>query len=1054
MNIVPHIDVVGDDRIQAILDDPRNFNLRAIRAETIAEWVPDLGTYLAGNTCRSQNGVFRTPGLAASGIPATLRHRFWKEEDAARITGTRYIGLLIYDDENDDYTFEIMAGADPVGAVRPWRHDNRRHLIACSQPAHILGGYIPFTVRAVGKGPCYLESIVFMPECPEPSLLIPDISRLSVRIVQQHATGIRAQVHFVTAEAAATRVEAINERDSGDRVTSQTTESERLHALELPGLRADSRYRVAVTATERGGAAAEAHCILDTTPVQYAPLRTEVPVEIVKLGTEKVSGLPLTFGVPLPAGRFAAPQDCTLVCDNDRVSAQTRVHSRWPDGSARWVLVDVPCPAILDVTPRRQATVLFNTGAHAGDRGLHWRVEDNLIAVESSGLRVTVCRGAAYPIRLERRTNDEAWQDVFATGDSFVAGVLGNGLPIRNGMVNSLVLQEAGPQRAVIRFDLPLLDDRGMEHFRMTVWLHVYAQMPFVHLVQRTVVTSPSLGPAFPASKLDRMPAELERVSPAAAATEGEATSLLTVQSLEMRLPWRGGSDQGCSIVQEHDRAYRLESALGSQRVTGRWPGFLTLGNGNDLFALCIRHFWQTYPKGVRHDEQGLAVTILPKLSGEEPPDYADLWHKLYFWYDETKTQYRLKAGMALRTDVAIGFPGHADEVRTWHDWLENPVVARPDIGHLNQSNALLTITPKASSPHPRYEAMLDRVFDQWTQGVEDRHEYGFMNFGDTYSDAETFWSNNEYDAAFWQYMEFLRGGDPRFCLLASRAAQHTADIDTCNYSRDASQIGGQYIHIPGHVGGYLPPFFRSKMAGSRSQPSHSFLEGEVLHYLLTGDETVGSVVRQTGFRLTRGLRYYDFRNARECGWHLVHLCGVARMEDDPRLLNAAAIIVSVVLEKQEPTGGWEHPLAEAHCLHEPPRCHGEAGFMVGVLLAGLRRYYSLAQDQRVAEAIIGGARWLAKKIYLPDLNLFRYTSCPVCRPPGRMGSQLTEGLAMAYSLTRDEEIGKALHSAIAELGELRRHPATPVGYGQFVNVQARYAATTLHMLEPSGAAG
>ena len=129
MDILSHIDIVGDDRIQAILDDSANFNLRAIRAETLLDWMPDLGQYAAPAICRSQNGVFRTPGLAQSGLPAILRHRFSKEEGAARVVGTKYVSLLVYDDEGDDYTFELSTGSVEIGVLRPWRHDNRRHLI-------------------------------------------------------------------------------------------------------------------------------------------------------------------------------------------------------------------------------------------------------------------------------------------------------------------------------------------------------------------------------------------------------------------------------------------------------------------------------------------------------------------------------------------------------------------------------------------------------------------------------------------------------------------------------------------------------------------------------------------------------------------------------------------------------------------------------------------------------------------------------------------------------------------------------------------------------------
>ena len=274
MNLLPHSDIVGEDRLQAILDDTRNFNLRAIRAETILDWIPDLGTYTAPSRCRSQNGLHRTPGLADSGLPAVLRHRFWEPEDAEQIMGRKYIGLLLYDSEEDDYVFELSTGSELIGRVRPWRHDNRRHLIVADKPVELLGGHIPFQVRALGKGPCYLESVVFLPQCPQPSSFAPEISRLQAQIVTRSDGQVVAEVHFLSKEAATARVEAVPmERTESEAaqcateaeiVSGQTETFERLHAVVLNGLQDNCRYQVNITTTEREGATANASLVLDT----------------------------------------------------------------------------------------------------------------------------------------------------------------------------------------------------------------------------------------------------------------------------------------------------------------------------------------------------------------------------------------------------------------------------------------------------------------------------------------------------------------------------------------------------------------------------------------------------------------------------------------------------------------------------------------------------------------------------------------------------------------------------------------------------------------------
>ncbi len=1054
MNLVPHVDVVGEDRLQAILDDTRNFNLRAFRAETILDWIPDLGTYTAPSRCRSQNGLHRTPGLAASGLPAVLRHRFWEPEDREQIVGTRYIGLLIYDSEEDDYTFELSTGSDPIGMVRPWRHDNRRHLIVAEKPADILGGHIPFQVRAVGKGPCYLESVVFLPQCPEPSSFAPETSRLQAQIVSRSEGIVTAEVHFLSREAATALVEAVPmEGAAGEVVRGQTQTFERLHAVVLSGLQDNCRYQVNITATERGGATASASLTLDTsvntgdeTELSAKPLA--VPVEILRSTDMSTAGMPMTFGVPVPQGRVIANEACTLRCHEELLPAQTRVHAQWPDGSAKWVLVDVPCPDVLNTHTPLRAELQFDAEADKPAQGLSYQVDEETIQVEGEHLRVTVSQSGQLPACIELWDEDNGWQDVFGSTEPCLVAQLGNGLQLSNGPLEELALQEMGAERAAIQYELPLVDTKGIAHLRTTVRIHVYARMQFVRLQTRTVVISPALAPAFGAQNLDHLTPELAHVRDAVVSHKGEGASLLQVRNLELRLPWREQCDDvSWRVVHEHDRAYRVERGSETEQRDGHRSGAFTLCGAGTELALCVKHFWQTYPKAVRHDGKTVAVEILPPLSGEAPPDCEELWHKLYSWYDPDRALYRLKTGMALTVEMLVGFPADDVDVSEWQAWLECPPVVRSDLDYLNSTSALLPIASKDNSPSPRYEALMDAALEVWTGLVDERHEYGFANFGDTYSDSEWFWSNNEYDATLCHYVEFLRSGVPGWFHLGSRTARHLVDIDTCNYSSEAEQIGAQYMHIPGHAGGFLPPYFRCKIAGSVSKPSHSWVEGAILHYLLTGDETVRSVLEQTSLQFTRDLRYYDFFNARECGWHLIHLCGLARLDNDPRLLNAATIIAHTVLEKQEPAGGWEHPLSEAHCHCEPPRCHGEAGFMVGVLLAGLRRYHALTGDARVAEAIVGGAKWLAKRTFVREAGVFRYTSCPNRKNPAAHGRQLVEGLATAYALEPHPEIADALWAALTDLGEEEDARSSGDRYGRSISTEARYTPMMLSLL-------
>ena len=459
-----------------------------------------------------------------------------------------------------------------------------------------------------------------------------------------------------------------------------------------------------------------------------------------------------------------------------------------------------------------------------------------------------------------------------------------------------------------------------------------------------------------------------------------ERASLVRVRSLELRLPWQpvqaagiaGGEtasprpDAPVRVAHEHDRAYRVESGGEARTVAGHASGRVAIRSEAGPCLLAVRDFWERYPKAVRCDPDAVAVELLPALGAVELPDYEREWHRLYFWLDRPSGCYRIKAGSALTTEVLLCFAADA-ECQTAADWFQGHLAVRPDFDYVVGTGALEPLAAKHDSPHPPYERMVDRALAEWLEHRATRHEVGFMNYGDTFkgsAESGGFWENNEYDAPYCHLTEFLRGGDPRWLALGYEAARHLLDIDTCNFSRDPGQVGAQVTHMPGHVGGYLPPFFRSKMSGSSTMPSHMWVQGPVLHFLLTGDPFAAEVLEHTARWMTANLRHFSIGNARECGWQLTHLCALDRKGDDPRYLNAAAIIVERILAAQSPGGGWERVLTAGHGGTRLPRPRGEAGFMVGVLLSALRRYHDLTGDHRVAEAITGGVRWLVEHTY------------------------------------------------------------------------------------------
>ena len=245
--MIGHVDMVGDDRIDGLVARDDAVVLPAVEAEEIDGWQINIGQ--ESMPFRVGYGLYRTPSLAASGMPALLRHKFWLSPEKEQVCGRKYIGLLLYASERDDYRYTLQAGAELLGTVRPARRDNRRHLIVAERPIEILGG-VPFTVRAEGTGPCYLEKLLFLSELPEASSFAPRLDRLSTRVT---AAGT-VELHGIASEPVAVTARAIPLGGAGAPVTAASGDCYPLLALPLPGLLPGQPYRIEVEAREPGGA--------------------------------------------------------------------------------------------------------------------------------------------------------------------------------------------------------------------------------------------------------------------------------------------------------------------------------------------------------------------------------------------------------------------------------------------------------------------------------------------------------------------------------------------------------------------------------------------------------------------------------------------------------------------------------------------------------------------------------------------------------------------------------------------------------------------------------
>ncbi len=349
------------------------------------------------------------------------------------------------------------------------------------------------------------------------------------------------------------------------------------------------------------------------------------------------------------------------------------------------------------------------------------------------------------------------------------------------------------------------------------------------------------------------------------------------------------------------------------------------------------------------------------------------------------------------------------------------------------RSRAFYDVAPRNVERFPAYEAAIDQNLERYEQTRQRQRDFGMLNYGDWYGERGTNWGNVEYDTQHALLLEYVRSGNPRAFFLGEAAELHNRDVDTVHAAADADQRGGVHIHSIGHVGDYYdrPVPGALGFVHSGFTVSHAWTEGHFAHYFLTGDRRsyeTGCAVAD--FFVKRDLaRPYDFFDCRVPGWFLILVTSAYHATGDPYYLNAARVVVDRVLEAQDKAprplpayqaagrtpyqqGGWSRMMVPGHCLCEP-RHRGNAGFMVAVLLSGLKYYHDVTGEERVKQAIIAGARYLLDETYSDEVQGFRYTSCPKMAYRPGASPLMVEGIARAYLWTRDERFRRVLTEAL-----------------------------------------
>ena len=646
--------------------------------------------------------------------------------------------------------------------------------------------------------------------------------------------------------------------------------------------------------------------------------------------------VPITQGVPLPKGALHN-LDSVWVEDSDGqpVSAQFRTLGRWEDGSLKWVLTDFSSRLDRD---EGEVNYFFCYGEKpasiSSNGGIQIEESDDRITVCTGPLRFVVNRrqfsliesaqlgnvdaaGGFLPecevVREERRsafpTSGEAWVRICESFDStegkrYIYGMGGDCLASLAKDDFSVELEEVGPLRAVIKCsgayeaDIPMHHYVGYRPFRLVTRIYAYAGQTYLRVLHTVVMAC--------------NPRE----------TEVEEIALRVPVSLKNGVRFRAASlrstegslnpDEAVLLHQRSDNQFLLEQQrAGQQRIVAegeRTEGWITVEDDHLGVGVGLRYMPEEYPKALRAAGTGNGIDVF-LWKGVDGKRLSLKRYAEEMSWGEGEGVYADGTGTAKTSEFFVCFykAAEREDVPDRLRGLLTPPHVVIDPEWMAQCEATGGFVPVAADQFPESERMMTGFLDWLTRNIELGRWYGFFDWGDALvtweQEANDWrfygrwgWCNSEWDPRHGVWIQYLRTGKVDYFRLGESMTRHSSDVDTCHFHPFRPyMVGGCFRHSTDHF-------------GDEPCASHTFLDGWMDYYYLTGDLRTYEVLQEAGefflrYRWTEDPIYsFSLRSIANVLRGLLYLYEIT---GESRFLERAEEVYTVIARGQNEDGSW-----------------------------------------------------------------------------------------------------------------------------------------------------
>jgi hypothetical protein len=699
-----------------------------------------------------------------------------------------------------------------------------------------------------------------------------------------------------------------------------------------------------------------------------APIRIEEPVGLDR------TNWPVSLGFPFARGELKDLSSLVVFApDGKPLPVQSKILSRWPDGTVRWAHV------LFFTDLKRQAVAEWRLEWNAGTKALasaqaiNLKEHDGSASVSTAGLEVRFAAGSGRLL-----------QSVKVKGKEILDPSQKNGFSVRTaegkifeapsaGDVRFTV-EERGPLRVIVRAEGKHHSAVGETLFEYHTRFIFYAGLPWFE-AEYSFVNKESAEWTDIAAMTLSLP-----LAPSRSPYIGLTSEYKIDKDYEFREPFSiySGADDffgvfGGARIFKADGTEILGPGYESEVRARWWADSSTDDHG---LTASIQEMSQNYPKSIRIAPDRVEIDLYP--AGEKKP--------LAFHQGWQKTHT-----MLLYFHEGTGHDaGSRDLCFQW----QAPVI--PWSRYHVDSGLIGDLFPYSPQKYPMIERAIREGFITYESGVG----RGMIDYGDTMGpgtgERGSFTQNNAYDTPWVCYLLFLRSGERRYWQRARSSALHTADIDVVHHStRTPVEVGGIRIHGPNHV-----QYNAEAIEGSSVAPNHEWIEGLLATYHLTGEQRYLRLAEGVAEHILRARQagwispQYNakWNGARNLCWPILILTMVYDETGNAKYLEEARKIVRDLSSIQLENGSFPitiGPYVAAAPLHNT------------IAMEVLGRYYAITQDEKAKETYLRCAESTLRDLSFPDGELM-YITHPDYRSP--YASMPWGGFHFGYIYTGDKK--------------------------------------------------